>query len=186
MPNGKKPYFQGSLDGLCAVYCIVNAARIIKNISEEEARNLFSQIILYLEKNNQLTIALTEGITLGTIGSILNLNIVSEIITERNMPFKHNPFATLDEFWSETISFLSVGKRAVLIAIGGKAWDHWSIINTITDTNISFFDSHKLRRFNRSRCTTLKPTKTRPHLLCATHAYFLSNHECSSAANSSS
>jgi hypothetical protein len=175
--NGKKPYFQGYLDGLCAVYCIVNATRIINNISEEEARKLFQQILKYLEDNNLLINAILNGITLVTIGSILK-----DIATlERTMPFKHNPNTTLDEFWAETTSFLSIEKRAVLIALGGKAWDHWSIINTITDTRINFFDSHRLRRFNRSRCTTIKPTKTRPHLLCTTHVYFLSNHSLSSS-----
>lgn len=168
--NGKKPYFQGSLDSLCAVYGIVNAVRIIRNISEEEAQKLFDQIILYLEKNNQLITALTKGITLGTLGSILK--DISTI--ERIMPFKHSPNTTLDEFWSETMSFMSVENRAVLIAINGKAWDHWSVIHTITDHKIVFFDSRKLIRFNRNRCTTIKPTKTRPHLLCTTHAYFLS------------
>ena len=41
-----KPYLQGALDGLCAVYSIVNAARIIADIDEEEAKELFKKILI--------------------------------------------------------------------------------------------------------------------------------------------
>ncbi len=41
-----KPYEQGALDGLCAVYGIVNAARIIAGIDEAESKDLFKRIIL--------------------------------------------------------------------------------------------------------------------------------------------
>ena len=66
-----KPYEQGALDGLCAVYSIVNATRIVAGIGEEEARDLFKEIILYLERTNDLGKILTEGIGLKTIGGIL-------------------------------------------------------------------------------------------------------------------
>ena len=41
-----RPYLQGALDGLCAIYGIVNAARIISDIGEEESKNLFKQILI--------------------------------------------------------------------------------------------------------------------------------------------
>lgn len=39
--NGKemRPYLQGALDGLCAVYSIVNAARIISDTGRTNPRN---------------------------------------------------------------------------------------------------------------------------------------------------
>jgi D-alanine-D-alanine ligase len=36
------------------------------------------------------------------------------------------------------------------------------------------FDSHKLRRLNRNRCTAIRSTSRHPHMLCPTHTYFLS------------
>jgi hypothetical protein len=42
-----KPYEQGALDGLCAVYSIVNAARIISGIDEEGSRELFKEIMCF-------------------------------------------------------------------------------------------------------------------------------------------
>lgn len=174
--NGKemRPYIQGALDGLCAIYSIVNAARIISDIAEEESKNLFKQILGYLEDSEDLSRVLTEGIGLTTVGSILR-DVANDKIHDRNMPFKHRPETSLDEFWSEMISFLDGGsKRAILIGLGGRMWDHWSIVHAISDRQIYFFDSYKLKSLKRSRCTTIRPTTARPHVLCPTHTYFLS------------
>ena len=174
--NGKemRPYLQGALDGLCAIYSIVNAARIISDAGEEESKRLFKEILIYLESREDLGRVLTEGIGLNTVGSILR-DVAPSIIHERNMPFKHRPETSLDEFWSEMMSFLNDGgRRAVLIGLGGRMWDHWSIVHAISDRQIYFFDSYKLKSLKRSRCTTIRPTAARPHLLCPTHTYFLS------------
>ena len=174
--NGKemRPYLQGALDGLCAIYSIVNAARIISDIGEEESKNLFKRILFYLETSQALSRVLTVGIGLNTVGSILR-DVADARIPDRNMPFKHRPETSLDEFWSEMMSFLDGGnKRAILIGLGGPMWDHWSIVHAISDRQIYFFDSHKLKSLKRSRCTTIRSTSARPHLLCPTHTYFLS------------
>ena len=174
--NGKekRPYLQGALDGLCAIYSIVNAARIIADISEEESKTLFKRILVYLETGKDLSRVLGEGIGLNTVGSILR-DVANGRIPERNMPFKHRPDTSLDEFWTEMMSFLDGGsKRAILIGVGGRMWDHWSIVHAISDRQVYFFDSHKLKSLKRSRCTTVRPTTARPHLLCPTHTYFLS------------
>ncbi|MBN2058815.1 MAG: hypothetical protein JW882_00245 [Deltaproteobacteria bacterium] len=168
------PYEQGALDGLCAIYSIVNAARIISDIQNSKAKMLFSRILEYLEQSRDLSRVLSEGIGLTTIGSIFR-DVVGDLIPYRKMPYKNLPSTPLDEFWSEMIAFLDAGKkRAILICLGGPMWDHWSIVHEITARQIRFFDSHKLRRLNRTRCTTIRSTSRRPHVLCPTHTYFLS------------
>ena len=169
-----KPYLQGALDGLCAVYSIVNATRIIAEIDEEEAKKLFRRILVYLERTNDLSLILTEGVVLNTIGGILR-DVVNHRIRNRWMPFKHSSETSLDEFWHAMMSFLDEApRRAVLICISGPMWDHWSIVHSITDKQIYFFDSYKRKRLNRGRCTTTRSISSRPHVLCPTHIYFLS------------
>ncbi|MBN1104536.1 MAG: hypothetical protein JXL84_14045 [Deltaproteobacteria bacterium] len=169
-----KPYEQGALDGLCGVYCIVNATRIISGIGEEESRQLFQEIIYYLERTRDLPKILISGMGLQTIGSIL-ADVVGDRINSRAMPFKQYPDTPLDAFWTEMMDFMDgEERRAILTAIGGPMWDHWSIVEAISDRQIRFFDSYKLKRLNRSRCATIRSTSTRPHLLSPTHTYFLS------------
>jgi len=168
-----KPYFQGALDGLCAIYSIVNATRIISGNGEAGSKDLFHRILTHLEQTQSLSDILTSGIGLNAVGSILR-DVVGDLIHHRTMPFKHRPDTPLDEFWSEMMRFLDGGtRRAILICLGG-AWDHWSIVHAISDRQIHFFDSHRLKRLNRDRCTTTRSTATRPHVLCPTHTYFLS------------
>jgi hypothetical protein len=168
------PYEQGGLDGLCAIYSIVNAARIISGISDSEAKLLFRKILEYLEQSRDLSRLLSEGIGLTTIGSILR-DVVGDLIPHRSIPYKNLPQTPLDEFWNAMIRFLYYGnQRAILIGIGGPMWDHWSIVHEITVRQIRFFDSHKLGRLNRTRCTTTRSTGRRPHVLSPTHTYFLS------------
>ena len=169
-----RPYLQGALDGLCAIYSIVNATRIVAGIDESEARELFHRIIAYLDRTRNLSNVLISGIGLVTIGGILR-NVVGRRIPTRSMPFKHDPEVSLDAFWTEILKFLTEGnRRAVLIGLGGPVWDHWSVVHSITDRQIRFFDSHRLKRLNRTRCTTTRSTTARPHVLCPTHTYFLS------------
>ena len=159
---------------MCAIYSIVNAARIISDIQDAKAKLLFRRILEYLEQSRDLSRVLSEGIGLTTIGSILR-DVVGDLIPHRSMPYKNLPNTPLDEFWSEMIRFLDAsGKRAILIGLGGPMWDHWSIVHEITARQIRFFDSHKLRWLNRTRCTTTRCTSRRPHVLCPTHTYFLS------------
>ncbi len=168
------PYEQGGLDGLCAIYSIVNAARIISDIQNDDAKLLFRRILEYLEQSRDLSRLLCEGIGLTTIGSILR-DVVGDLIPYRSMPYKNQPNIPLDDFWGEMVRFLEGGeKRAVLICLSGPMWDHWSIVHEITAKQIRFFDSHKLCRLNRNRCTTTRSTSRRPHILCPTHTYFLS------------
>jgi hypothetical protein len=170
-----KPYEQGALDGLCAVYSIVNATRIISGIDEDEAKDLFKEIILYLEKTNDLSKILVSGIGLKTIGGIFS-DVVGNRITNRSMPFKQYPETPLDSFWAEMMGFLNGGggRKAILVGVGGPMWDHWSIVESITERQIRFFDSYKLKRLNRNRCATMRSTASRPHILQPTHTYFLS------------
>jgi hypothetical protein len=169
-----KPYEQGALDGLCGVYCIVNASRIISGNGEDESRQLFQEIIYYLDRTKDLPKILITGMGLQTIGAIL-ADVVGGRINNRAMPFKQYPDTPLDAFWGEMMNFMGGGeRRAILTAIGGPMWDHWSIVESITDRQVRFFDSYKLKRLNRSRCATMRCTASRPHLLSPTHTYFLS------------
>jgi hypothetical protein len=153
---------------------IVKATRIISGIGDHESRKLFKDIIRYLGDSKPLSEILIDGIGLTTIGGILN-HVVGDRIPERTMPFKQHPDTGLDELWTAMQEFFASGqRRAIFMGIGGPYWDHWTIVHSISDKQIRFFDSHRLRRLNRSRCATTRSTASRPHLLCPTHTYFLS------------
>ena len=51
-----RPHEQGALTSLCGIYSIVNAMRVVRGLSNEESKDLFEQIINYLEENRNLAV----------------------------------------------------------------------------------------------------------------------------------
>ena len=57
-----KPYQQGSLDGLCGIYALVNAVDFLCGpLSSLQARTLFRQILLHIESKGSLADRCTHG-----------------------------------------------------------------------------------------------------------------------------
>ena len=165
-----KPYEQGGLDGLCGVYSIINAARIINDFNEDKCQRLFKEVVSHLDQNRNLSRILIDGLNINVIGEVLK-NIRS-LNVAREMPFRGKSETGLPEFWSSIQEFLRMSNSVVLLAPGGT-YDHWSVISSISDNRINFCDSDGIQYINRSNCTTQEPVKGRNHQLLPTHTYFL-------------
>jgi len=164
------PLKQGSLDGLCGVYSIINSSKIINNLAHEESLDLFKDIIYYLDRAKNLSKIITEGLTINVIGEVMNN--VDSLNLKKEMPFKGYSETGLDEFWSSMQEFLSFPNRTILLGLGG-VYDHWSVVTKVTDNRITFFDSDGIKHFNRSNCTTQIANAKRRHQIMPTHSYFL-------------
>lgn len=168
----RKPYYQGGLDGMCAVYCIINATKIVSNTNDEQCKELFKSIISFLDEKHDLSNLFADGMYITTIGSILS-ECVGEYIHNRSMPFLRNNGLTLDTFWAEIMTYLSEPKRVVLLGLEGCT-DHWTLVESITEKQMNLFDSSKMKKLYRSRCSIIKETTRRPYKLVPTMTYFLS------------
>ena len=169
------PYKQGALDALCGVYSIINASRVINSFSEEDCKENFYKIIKFLDAERSLAKLLTEGLNINIIGQVLNnvecLNI------KKHMPYRGSPETTLGEFWIGMKKFMNKPNRAILLGLGG-IYDHWTVVESISDKQMKLFDSDCLKRINRSVCTTGEPDKQRRCKIYPTHTYFMfSNNE---------
>ena len=65
-----KPYEQGALSSLCGIYSIVNAMRIVRGLNNDESKELFAQIVYYLEDSKNFAVSLISGISVTVMGSI--------------------------------------------------------------------------------------------------------------------
>ena len=170
-----RPHEQGALTSLCGIYSIVNAMRVVRGLSNEESKDLFEQIINYLEENKNLAVSLTSGISIKVMGSIFKDVIGNRI--DRSIPFHKQPEIRVGEFWVEMKRFLDEGrtqgiKRVVLLSLNGEH-DHWTIGHMITKKRIYLFDSIGLKYLDRRNCTTHKTSSGRRHLIQPTQSYFL-------------
>ena len=62
------PYEQGGLDGLCGVYSIINASRIINSFNSKECQELFEEIIKFLDSERSLSKLLLNNHLLKQVG----------------------------------------------------------------------------------------------------------------------
>lgn len=167
-----EPYEQGGLDSLCGVYSIINATRKVIQINRDQASGLFEDIMGFLDEKRRLRRVMIEGISLHDISKILNNIIKAKYSIESKAPFWHFPDTALDLFWNEMMNHCGEENTSILIGIGG-VYEHWTVVESVSYDQIRLFDSDKIRRFNRNRCTTQKTTQKRMHRLYPTHTYFL-------------
>jgi hypothetical protein len=172
---GLLPFQQGGLDSLCGLYSIINAERIINRSPDEDAQQLFDDLIHFLSRRRLLPRLLIEGIIHIQMLLILDKVVGKQRISGVEIPWRgvHNP--DLTSFWKSMQAFLDgTPGRAIILGLQGYH-DHWTVIESITDRSIFLYDSSEIKRLPRSRCTTVYATWKRKHLLLPAQTYFLSN-----------
>ncbi|RIK31369.1 MAG: hypothetical protein DCC56_04065 [Anaerolineae bacterium] len=173
--SGLLPFQQGGLDSLCGLYSIINAERIINRSSDEETQQLFDDLVYFLSRRRLLSKLLIEGIIHKQMLLILDKVVGKQRISSVEIPWRGVPNPDLTTFWKSMQNFLDgTPGRAIILGLQGYH-DHWTVIETITNRSILLYDSSKIKRLPRSRCTTVYATWTRKHLLLPAQTYFLSN-----------
>ena len=174
MANDIIPYEQGYLDGLCGVYSIINATRLLVNISEEECMKLFRRCLTHVEEKKRLSKAATEGITKRDVWNILkNVVMASYPIASQN-PFLGVNDINVEGFFTAIQTFLKAdGKRAVIVGFYGPDWDHWTVIKYATAKRLTLFDSSMMKIINISRCAVKNKPKKMPFRFDLKDTFFL-------------
>jgi hypothetical protein len=167
------PYEQGQLDGLCAIYCVVNAVKILSNTTKESCEYLFKKIIMFLHSKQNLSSIVIYGLHFKVLGSVLK-QIPKHLIHSRIVPFKRRKNITLDEFWNSMTKFLYEPKRVIILGLEGES-NHWTLVTSITSKQLNLFDSNSMKKIYRNKCTlNNKITKKRSYKLVPQMTYFLS------------
>ena len=169
------PFQQGGLDSLCGLYSIINAERFINHSSDEEAQQLFDDLVHFLSRRKLLSKLLIGGIIHTEMLLLLDKVVGKQRISNVQIPWRGVPNPDLTTFWKSMQGFLDgTPGRAIILGLQGYH-DHWTVIENITNRSILLYDSALIKRLPRSSCTTVYITGTRKHLLFPAQTYFLSN-----------
>ncbi|MFH2066486.1 MAG: hypothetical protein ABIK15_14905 [Pseudomonadota bacterium] len=173
-----KPLRQGDLDGLCGIYSIVNALRLVCNLNNDECFVLFKESLALLEKKKKLSEIIAFGTSIVQLSRVFKEVIDEKYPTKRTKPFHKNKDVPLCEYWNALEEFLVESNRAVIIGIDGDEWDgHWTCVVTVTEKTLVLFDSYNWKRLYRKNYTTRKITKRRPYLISPYYTIFISKKE---------
>lgn len=176
------PIRQGSIDGLCSVYSVMNATEIaigkfhydpkLKHKASQQ-RVLYKNLIAYLAKHDLLEDVLIWGFSdIDTKGGFIDIAIKSVKKYQNRKLRKQIAFdtddVTLDQYWEKLTEHLNQPDSAVIISLSGRI-KHWTCVRKITPNALILSDSSGIRRIARDRCTietecrdmyTLWPTST--------------------------
>lgn len=163
-------YRQGRLDGLCGVYSLINAKRLLfPKTSKEDCVELFQECMNWLDKRSLLAEVIVDGMRINTLIGL------SRDVIEPGTPglYRSRPFyrrnVSLDTYWNEIAEGLASGKAAVLICMESWDWSHWSIVWGSTEHQLKLFDSSGRRCVFRRHCSLTDIDKDTPTFLYQHH-----------------
>ncbi len=163
--GARRPLQQGSLDGLCGVYSIVNAMRLVcRKMNLEAAEELFGFLMKSTDSQCwEMRRAARSGLSSRQLSRLV----------ERAAIYMHRKFGirisiiranyrrqrgeSLSRLWAILGREICKGSVA-LIGLFGRQ-DHWTVGTAISAKRIDLFDSDGMRTLLRSSCTT-RPSRT--------------------------
>lgn len=131
-------FFQGSADGMCGIYSLMNTYKLVHRASDSECQVVFNQIIEYLAKKRKL-----KGVVLDGVNHRLMLSIMNDVIGDSFPIVSTNlrNFTNLNEWWDYTKDFLDNTERSVVIlSLGGKVY-HLTTVVSMSDKKMFLHDS---------------------------------------------
>lgn len=173
--KGFRAAAQGSLDGLCGVYSIINSVSIMlpKPLSYEERVELFCRLVSLLDDGRAIGEIIHEGIGFRKLGELIDVS--SRILTQsRGIQIKRSVASNrtqvgLDDFWEKLGGHVEGRQRVALIGLVGK-YDHWTVVQSVSGKQLVLADSDGLAKLNKAHCA-LDGKNT--HQLLPTQTYFL-------------
>ncbi|MEQ1779366.1 MAG: hypothetical protein ABL863_12565 [Nitrosomonas sp.] len=160
------PIRQGSIDGLCGVYSVMNATEVVigkfhydRRLKRKasQRRVLFKNLIGYLAKHDMLEETLICGFDdIDAKGGFIDIAIKSVKKYQKHKLRKQIAFdtddVTLDQYWEKLTEHLSQPGSAVIISLSGRI-KHWTCVRRITPNALILSDSSGIRQIARHRCT---------------------------------
>jgi len=169
------PYEQGYLDGLCGIYSIVNATRLILgDMQEAEAMKLFGDCMRHVQKRKKLAKVCTDGVSANDVWSILRNVVMLKYAIQAERPFPKKWKYPINDYFAKLQDYFDQDKkRTVIISIDHAEWDHWTVIHSLTPKQLILFDSALMKTINIARCTIDNVDKRKPYLIHVADTFFL-------------
>jgi hypothetical protein len=155
-----QPATQGDYDGLCGLYCIINAVRLVltphRDLSREEVKALFAEGVRFLARKGDLPKAVHS-----CVGERVWPRLAERIVASAQ-PIADRPILLERPRWAREVSVRETLLRIEKMIVAGKApcvflrgnYRHYSVISGYTSVSLKLFDSFGYRWVRRRSCGT--------------------------------
>ncbi len=154
-----EPFYQGELDGLCGVYAIINAVRLLcPELDEQTTKKLFKRLLATLHKREANPVTpVWRGMRMRTLRRIakearrfMKAECGITLRARRWRPERRERITTVKLFWHAVERELS-RHRVPIIGFGGKV-QHWTVVRGLTPKLMKLCDSSDLTAVRRKGC----------------------------------
>ena len=166
---------QGSLDGLCGVYCIINALSLMLGENSPDPEEVFAALLGSLR--GQLPTIVVSGMHSKGLETLLRCT--RSLLAKRGLCFRFRRAcdrepASLSRFW-ETLAehHAQQGDGAILLGMTGEH-DHWTCVESISHEALHLADSGVLTSLRRNQVSIKRASTRRNFVLQPTQAFLLS------------
>lgn len=172
----KEPFQQGDLDGLCGIYALINAVKLVSGpISREQAKCLVAACLDSLDQRYALPSLVTVGLGVYQVVGLMRDVVMPKLPVTYHRPFAKAGPVSLDRYWQTVTDFLEERpRRAVVIAMYSANYSHWTLVKTISEGRMELFDSDGNSRVIKRHCTTGDYSATRQVALSPSATIFVS------------
>src|ERR1700730_12786957 len=141
-----KSEHQGHIDGMCAVYSVLNACKLLFDHSEKLDTQFFKALCEGIP--DFFPKIVYDGTEVAGISRLLNAaKTWTEHFHKRELiwsqPTHHKTFSTVEDYFAYVRSALNGGdgeRKAAIVGLG-KPWDHWTVVQRVGQHQAVFFDS---------------------------------------------
>ena len=140
---------QGSLDGLCGIYAVVNSLDLVGvHLGRRELREVFRQLVYSLGAAALLE-AMSEGLDALTLRAAAELAFGwlaarHAVTLEVSLPFEARRFRSPAGYLRALAPLVDRPGTAVIIAFRNRETAHWSVISRIDGSDLHLRDSDGL------------------------------------------
>jgi len=142
-----KTHRQGTLDGLCGLYALVNAIRRVS--PQVDAERLMARLVRNLQRAGCLATAFSGGISRTRLSVLASVAVAHCRLREGIDLELHHPFwcrrpRSRSAFLSELADVSLRDDLAIILGLSGASGGHWTVLNRIEGPKIRFADSSGL------------------------------------------
>ena len=186
-----QPYQQGDFDGLCGLYAIINAIRLVVRPShkagEDFCCDLFYALLRYASRHIALKTLINHGTPQWLMRVLLKWACAyverrTALKPEVTQPFLGQGQSPFDTVMAATRTMLAQRHSAFIVELGG-VHSHWTVIQAMSKAQVHLFDSSGLKLINMSDLR-MNYDKTWPrtrHVVVARSVFMLSRHPAKTA-----
>lgn len=158
---GIEPFTQGELDGLCGIYAVINAYRLLwgEDFSAERAAKLFKRMA------KAAPLAVFDGLgyhELLDLIALANRGVPAKLRLEvRTTEFRkpaQGPAWRIDTYVKKLREEVNEGGQVAILGIE-KSHNHWTLLHKITSATVKFQDSQSITQLRLANCGITAKTR---------------------------